>query len=66
MLRRAERDMEELEDLKARKKAGTLKLKKGERLLCGNINGESNPPPCVLKFVTVTAVEMHDGFYEWT
>lgn len=66
MLRRAERDMEELADLRARKKAGTLKLKKGEKLLYGNINGESNPPPRLLKFVTVTAVEMHDGFYEWT
>ncbi|THW27087.1 hypothetical protein D6D25_06248 [Aureobasidium pullulans] len=60
MLRRAERDMEELADLRARKKAGTLKLKKGEKLLYGNINGESNPPPRLLKFVTVTAVEMHD------
>ncbi|TIA03434.1 hypothetical protein D6C82_01879 [Aureobasidium pullulans] len=66
MLRRAERDMEELEDLKARKKAGTLKLKKDEKLLYGNINGELNPPPHVLKFVTVTAVEVYDGFCEWS
>ncbi|THZ73920.1 hypothetical protein D6C85_03771 [Aureobasidium pullulans] len=48
MLRRAERDMEELADLRARRKAGTLKLKKGEKLLYGNINGASNPPPRVL------------------
>ncbi|THY91917.1 hypothetical protein D6C95_06227 [Aureobasidium pullulans] len=66
MLRRAERDMEELEGLKARKKAGTLKLKKGEKLLYGNINGELNPPPHVLKFVTVTAVQVYDGFCEWS
>ncbi|THX86610.1 hypothetical protein D6C77_10437 [Aureobasidium pullulans] len=66
MLRRAERDMEELEHLKARKKAGTLKLKKDEKLLYGNINGELNPPPHVLKFVTVTAVEVYDGFYDET
>ncbi|KAG2161648.1 hypothetical protein JADG_001387 [Aureobasidium aubasidani] len=66
MLRRAERDMEELEGLKARKKAGTLKLKKGEKLLYGNINGELNPPPHVLKFVTVTAVQVYDGFYDET
>ena len=48
MLRRAERDMEELTDLRARRKASTLKLKKGEKVLYGNINGASNPPPRVL------------------
>ncbi|THX33427.1 hypothetical protein D6D12_01555 [Aureobasidium pullulans] len=48
------------------KKAGTLKLKKDEKLLYGNINGELNPPPHVLKFVTVTAVEVYDGFYDET
>ncbi|THW89007.1 hypothetical protein D6D15_05595 [Aureobasidium pullulans] len=41
MLCRAERDMKELEDIRARKRAGTLKRKKGKKLLYGNINNES-------------------------
>ena len=40
-LRRAERDMKELEDLRKKIKAGELKWKKGEKLLYGNINGKS-------------------------
>lgn len=40
-LRRAERDTKELEDLKARIKAGELKSKKGEKIMYGNINGKS-------------------------
>ena len=42
-LRRAERDMEELKDLKKRIKAGEVKWKKGEKLTYGNINGTSLP-----------------------
>jgi hypothetical protein len=48
-LRHAERDMEELKDLKKRIKAGEVKLKKGEKLTYGNINGMSFPQqsfPC--------------------
>ncbi|KAH0362260.1 hypothetical protein KCU65_g8198, partial [Aureobasidium melanogenum] len=39
-LRRAERDMKELEDLKARIKAGEVKPKKGVKLMYGNINDD--------------------------
>ncbi|CAD0100995.1 unnamed protein product [Aureobasidium mustum] len=40
-LRRAERDMKELEGLRKRIKAGELKWKKGEKIMYGNINGSS-------------------------
>jgi hypothetical protein len=39
-LRRAERDMEELEGIKESVKAGHLKLKSGQKLMYGNLNGE--------------------------
>ena len=39
-LRRAERDMEELEGIKESVKAGHLKLKSGQKLVYGNLNGE--------------------------
>jgi hypothetical protein len=41
ILRRAERDMEELKDLRKRIKAGEVKWEKGEKLRYGNINGIS-------------------------
>ncbi|THV82912.1 hypothetical protein D6D29_04282 [Aureobasidium pullulans] len=41
-LRRAERDMEELEGIKESVKAGHLKLKSGQKLVYGNLNGEAS------------------------
>jgi hypothetical protein len=40
MLRRAERDMKELEDIRKRVKSGELKVKKGEKIMYGNKNGK--------------------------
>jgi hypothetical protein len=42
-LRRAERDMEELKDLRKRIKTGEVKWEKGEKLRYSNINGISFP-----------------------
>ncbi|CAD0115079.1 unnamed protein product [Aureobasidium uvarum] len=42
-LRRAERDMKILEDLEKRVKDRKLKLKKGEKILYGKVNGELTP-----------------------
>jgi hypothetical protein len=39
-LRRAERDMKELEDIRKRVKSGELKVKKGEKIMYGNKNGK--------------------------
>ncbi|THZ65535.1 hypothetical protein D6C86_01883 [Aureobasidium pullulans] len=59
MLRRAERDMEELADLRARKKAGTLKLKKGEKLLYGNINDDETDRIADMPTVATSGTQDH-------
>ncbi|THW85996.1 hypothetical protein D6C90_07348 [Aureobasidium pullulans] len=59
MLRRAERDMEELADLRARKKAGTLKLKKGEKLLYGKINDDETDRIADMPTVATSGTQDH-------
>ncbi|THX83579.1 hypothetical protein D6D04_02892 [Aureobasidium pullulans] len=60
-LRRAERDMEELEGIKESVKAGHLKLKSGQKLVYGNLNDDHDkaiPKPSTFQPATPSASEI--------